>query len=169
MKIKVGARVIHGLSKHPLYKVWNGMIDRCHKPDRENYKWYGVKGVVVCDEWRNDYISFYNWAIQNGYKEGLQLDKDIKGTGKLYSPDTCLFVTGNDNMRSRTDNNYIEYNGDVKIITDWARELGMSDVALYKRIKKWGVEKAIEQPVDKTKLGRLGKKSPAQLSARDNP
>jgi hypothetical protein len=146
------------------------MMDRCYKSRSDNYKWYGGAGVIVCDEWKTDFIAFYRWAISNGWEKGLQLDKDIKGSGKIYSPDTCMFVTGDENMRKRTDSNIIEYNGEKRIITDWAKLLGMSDVALGKRIKKWGIIRAMEQPVDLSKLGRLGKKkSPAKLIARDNP
>ena len=89
----------HGLSKHPLYKVWMDMICRCHVPSHPNYNWYGLKGVTVCEEWRNSAQSFIEWALSNGWKRGLDLDKDtlVKGN-KVYSPSTCKFISHRENM-----------------------------------------------------------------------
>jgi hypothetical protein len=79
--------------EHPLYDVWKGMKARCRDEKHKQFHTYGGKGVRVCQEWRTDFFSFYNWAMKNGYKEGLQIDKDIIGNGLLYSPDTCHWVT----------------------------------------------------------------------------
>ncbi len=83
-----------------LYEVWKGMKARCRDKNHASYRNYGGKGVTVCDEWRSDFKSFYKWAMENGYKKGLQIDKDIKGNGLLYSPEMCCFVTRTDNMRA---------------------------------------------------------------------
>ena len=89
----------HGLSKHPLYRVWMDMIGRCHVPTHPNYNWYGSKDIVVCEEWRNSAQSFIEWALANGWKRGLDLDKDtlVKGN-KVYSPNTCKFIPHRENM-----------------------------------------------------------------------
>lgn len=146
------SQITHGLSKHPLYKVWCGMIDRCTKPNRANYVFYGAKGVKVCDIWMNDFVSFYEWGIKNGYKNGLKLDKDIIGDGKLYSPETCCFVTTAENNRYTSYNFKISYDGRIMVITDWASELGMSIAAIKKRISKWGLEKAMTTPITSGKV-----------------
>lgn len=86
--------------EHPLYDVWKGMKARCRDKKHISYKNYGGRGVTVCEEWQKDFFAFYNWAISSGYKEGLKLDKDIKGNGLLYSPDTCLWVSNKDNVRA---------------------------------------------------------------------
>ena len=83
----------HGLRKHPLYGVWNNMKSRCYSSKSAVYRFYGGRGVKVCDEWVNSFESFYNWAIQNGWEKGLELDKDKRGDGMCYSPDTCCFLT----------------------------------------------------------------------------
>ena len=63
------AKTTHGYSKERLYKIWIGMIQRCHNPNNPNYNRYGEKGITVCDEWLHDYVSFRNWSIENGYDE----------------------------------------------------------------------------------------------------
>lgn len=72
--------------------VYRNMISRCHNPKDISYCNYGAKGVTVCDEWRNDYQSFINWCNANGIGEGKDLDKDFKGNGLIYSPETCCFI-----------------------------------------------------------------------------
>ncbi|MCL4419179.1 hypothetical protein M1146_03700, partial [Patescibacteria group bacterium] len=86
-------KILISSEKQPLKSIWNNMISRCYNHRNISYKNYGYVGVEVCEEWRIDFYSFYNWAIENGWQKGLQLDKDIKGNGLLYSPDNCLFVT----------------------------------------------------------------------------
>ena len=91
----------HNISKHPLYNVYNNMINRCYDTNNKSYNDYGARGVVVCDEWKNSIDNFYNWAIKNNWELGLHLDKDIKGNGFLYSPNTCTFVTPKVNSNKR--------------------------------------------------------------------
>jgi len=88
----------HGESKTKLFTAWQGMIQRCTNPKSTGYKNYGGRGVTVCYEWLNSYVSFSVWAKKNGYKEGLSLDKDelSKKLGinpPIYSPETCRWAT----------------------------------------------------------------------------
>jgi hypothetical protein len=80
---------------------WHDMLARCYKDSCKNYRWYGAKGVIVCDEWKNDYETFLDWALRNGWKKGYHLDKDIKGSGFLYSPSTCMFVESKINLEAK--------------------------------------------------------------------
>jgi hypothetical protein len=82
-------------SHHPrqIRTCYRNMIKRCYDPKSERYDAYGAKGVIVCDEWLNSYESFLKWALNNGWNRDLQIDKDILGSGFLYSPNTCCFVT----------------------------------------------------------------------------
>lgn len=109
----------HGLHKHPLYKIWQGIIARCYYPSLPHYKRYGGCGVIVCDIWKKDFKSFYDWAISNGWKRGLQIDKDIKGNGKLYSPETCSIVTRSQNCRHRKNSKLITFMGETKTLIEW--------------------------------------------------
>lgn len=79
-----------------LYACWNDMMRRCYDETSFGYSYYGGKGVSVCKEW-HDYQKFLNWALENGWEIGLQLDKDKKGTGLLYCPEYCCFLTAKEN------------------------------------------------------------------------
>jgi len=92
----------HGMYYSRIYKIWIAMIARCHNKTNYQYKYYGGKGVFVCDEWRNDFMSFYNWSINNGYNELMTIDKDIicekeKIYPKMYSPITCVWISRKEN------------------------------------------------------------------------
>lgn len=97
--------VIHSLSYHPLYQTWLGMHYRCYNPHQKSYKYYGAKGVTVCWEWHQDNKEGLQNFIDDmypTYKKGYQLDKDIRakaGQPKVYSKDTCCWVTNVENSR----------------------------------------------------------------------
>ena len=100
----------HGLHKHPLYNVWGHIKRRCYNTTDKNYMSYGGRGIIVCEEWKNDFKSFYDWAISNGYKKGLTLDR--KDNNKGYEPPNCRWVTKtiqsrNQRKRHGTSSNYI--------------------------------------------------------------
>ena len=101
---KVNPITKHNMSAHPLYSVWDGIKSRCYNKNHTGYSYYGGRGVEMCDEWRKDFKAFYEWAIDNGWRRGLQVDKDIKGTGLMYSPNDCLIVTPKQNSARRRIN-----------------------------------------------------------------
>ena len=79
----------HGQTPKKLFRIWLRMRNRCYNPNVPGYKSNGSKGVIVCIEWRNDYLSFKKWALKNGYRKGLALcRKDVK---KNYTPENCFF------------------------------------------------------------------------------
>lgn len=79
-------------SKYPrIHKTWYGMIRRCYNPKNDNYERYGGKGITVCEEWRNNFQSFLEWALNNGYAENLTLDR--KDSSQGYSPDNYRWST----------------------------------------------------------------------------
>lgn len=89
----------HGLYETPVHSVWTNMKTRCYNPKTWNFKNYGGRGIRVCDEWRNDFKIFHDWAMSNGYEQGLQLDR-INNDGN-YEPDNCRFVTVKENCQNR--------------------------------------------------------------------
>ncbi len=87
------------MSKHPLYRIWQDIIQRCYVMSNQKYPWYGAKGISVCQQWRDDPVAFINWCLANNWQPGMEIDKDIKIPGnKEYSPNACLIVTHQQNM-----------------------------------------------------------------------
>jgi hypothetical protein len=95
-----GFQSIHGLSHTRIYKVWKSMVYRCYNSERDrDVKNYQERGITVCEEWVNDCVAFYKWAMNNGYEEGLELDRENNNKG--YSPENCRWVTKSVNMQNR--------------------------------------------------------------------
>lgn len=101
----------HNLSNHPLHNVWSGMKKRCYQKNETFYYRYGGRGITVCDEWKNDFKTFYDWAISNDWEQGLQIDR-INNDGN-YEPDNCRIVTSQQNSwnRSSQSNTSSKYKG----------------------------------------------------------
>lgn len=144
----------HGLTNHPLYGIWSAMKRRCSVKKGKDYELYVKRGVKVCDEWKNSFESFYNWAISNGYKKGMQLDKDSipfkQGKeGLLYSPDTCIFLSPKENSNYRRNNVFISYNGVTKNMRQWENDLGLPEGIITQRLNTlgWSIEKSLTTPV----------------------
>lgn len=95
------SRRTHGLSAHPLYRLLKNLQVRCNYPSASHFKYYGGKGVTVCDEWTSDPAAFVRWAIENGYQRGLELDR-IDANGP-YAPWNCRFLSHVDNSRRRSN------------------------------------------------------------------
>ena len=117
----------HGMSQTRFYKRWRAMIDRCNNPKTNAYKYYGAKGIRVCDEW-SSFKPFHDWAISNGYKDGLSLDRiDTNGN---YEPRNCRWVTQKEQCNNMTSNVFLTYKGVRKSQNQWAEYLGVSGEAI---------------------------------------
>lgn len=116
------AKTTHGLHSKPIYQVYRNMLTRCYNKNNHRYKWYGARGISVCDQWKKDCISFFKWAFENGYKRGLELDR-IDNDGN-YEPSNCRFVTHKENM-----------NNSREIIS--TNTSGYRGVSFHKQSKKW--------------------------------
>lgn len=89
----------HGKSRSRLYRIFYGMKDRCYNTKNEKYNLYGARGIEVCDEWKNDFQAFCNWALANGYSDDLTIDRIENDRG--YSPDNCRWATVTEQNRNR--------------------------------------------------------------------
>lgn len=101
----------HGLRKHPTYGVWRGIRERCNRSSNSSFKDYGGRGIKVCVEWNNDFQPFFEWAIANGYNQGLQIDR-IDNNGD-YCPDNCRFVTQKVNQNNKRNNRFCMWDGEI--------------------------------------------------------
>lgn len=136
----------HGLSYTRIYAIWNGMVNRCHSQESRAYKWYGARGIEVCDEWRNDVWAFYNWAHSAGYQDDLTIDRiDVNGP---YSPENCRWVTMRTQANNTRSNKSATYKGKTQTISQWANEIGINESTLRWRLSHgWTIEKAISTTV----------------------
>ena len=136
----------HGLTKHPLFHIWGGILQRCYTRTAKNYPNYGARGISVCDLWRYDFLSFYNWSMSNGWKQGLTLDR-INPNGD-YSPGNCRWVTQSvQNRNKRNSLPKFEWNGESKYLQEWAAEYGINYSTVFSRVKRgWDLEKALITP-----------------------
>ena len=108
----------HGQSHTKLFYVWNSMKSRCENQKNKSYKDYGAKGISVCEEW-HDSVNFFEWALRNGYKEGLEIDRiDVNGN---YEPSNCRWINRLENANNKTNNKYISHNGETKTLAEWSR------------------------------------------------
>lgn len=145
-------KIKHGLGNHPLANVWRNMKLRCYSQKDPSFKEYGGRGVTVCEEWKNDFLSFYNWAIANGWAVGLQLDKDKLSPfqrGIIYSPESCCFITSKENHWFMVNSKVLEYNNEKKSLGEWATILGLSWGVIRSRIDYlgWDIKTAFETPL----------------------
>lgn len=146
----------HGQSRTALYSVWGNIKDRCNNERSKHYRWYGARGVHFHEEWANSYESFRDYALANGYKNGLQCDRfpDIDGN---YEPGNIRFVTSKENNRNRRNTPFVTAWGETKSISEWSDDSRCTVTlrTLRDRLsgrrcgKKWIPEHAISLPPTK--------------------
>lgn len=139
----------HGLSKHPLYRTWINMRSRCNNPNSTKYEIYGGKGISVCDEWENSIELFYRWAIDNGWRKGLTIDRINSDSD--YCPSNCRWVDYKVQANNTTQVHNITYDGKTMGIVAWSEELGISKKMLSERIRRgWSIDRAFTTQNTKT-------------------
>ena len=138
----------HGMTGTRLYNIWGQMKQRCENVGSINYPLYGGRGIFVCDEWRENPDAFFAWALANGYRDSLTLDR--KDNNGPYCPKNCRWATVKQQSNNRRNSKHITYDGETRTIGQWAEALEMRVGTLHGRLSKgWPIERALTEPVAK--------------------
>lgn len=133
--------VSQNMSQSRIYMIWQDMKRRCYNPNRKNYKHYGGKGIIVCNEWLN-FNNFYNWAKEHGYNEKMTIER--KDNNKNYCPDNCTWIPRNKQSENLTKNHYLTINNETHPLNTWAKMLNIPNSTIRERLKRgWTVEEAL--------------------------
>jgi hypothetical protein len=127
----------HGLCRAKIYRTWENMTRRC-KPSHSSFKNYGAKGIGVCEEWKSNFTNFRDWAYENGYKDGLSIDRIDNSKG--YFPENCRWVTIKQQQNNRKNNVLITFNEETHTLSEWADKMNVKYSTFYGNYKKYGNE-----------------------------
>lgn len=122
------------------------MRERCSNPHRKEWPNYGGRGIRVCAEW-DDYAVFRDWALANGYEEGLDIDRQDNDSN--YEPGNCHFITRSQNLRNKRNSRMLGVFGEIKSMADWAEDerCAVSYATLESRLRLgWAVQDALITP-----------------------
>ena len=130
-------------SRTKIYHCWSNMKKRCYNPKSAMYSRYGARGITVCEEWLNDFNAFYEWAISNGHKDNLSIDRiDLNGN---YEPSNCRWATKYEQANNKSINHFIEYKGEKMSLAEWSRKLNVNyDFLKHKVARGYTLEQIID-------------------------
>jgi hypothetical protein len=144
----LGTHPTHGMSRSRLYKIYHGMLNRCYREKDINYKHYGGRGITVCNEWRDSFEKFAEWALSHGYDDKLTIErKKVDGN---YCPENCEFATKKKQANNTRRNHIINAFGEQKTLALWTED--QRCVVDYNTLKYrvhyygWDAERAITTP-----------------------
>ena len=126
----------HKMSGTRMYHIWQGMKMRCYNPHDARYDRYGGRGIKMCDEWRESFQSFYDWATENGYEETLSIDR-IDNNGD-YCPENCRWSDTQEQARNRSSNIRITIGNATKTLTEWCEIFEVDTKMVFARYKRNG-------------------------------
>ena len=142
--LRNGSRFLHGMSDSIEYKSWEAMIDRCYNSKNTHYKRYGGRGISVCDKWR---YSFHEFLKDIGRRPHLKYTLDRINNELNYTPDNCKWSTKTEQSFNKSNNILIEYNGHIKNLSVWAKEININSGTLSSRLKGgWTIEDSLNRP-----------------------
>lgn len=155
-----GSRTVHGGTGTDLYTIWNGMLSRCHNPTDKSWKRYGGRGIYVCARWRASFPAFRD---DMGVRPSKRHSIERRDNDGPYSPENCVWATAQEQDRNKRSNVWITRDGRTLIVSDWAREFGLSPAVVQSRLRiGWDIERALRTPVH---VPKAVPKSEASLQA----
>lgn len=151
LKYAVSKRNNIGATSNSWYNIWGGMIQRCTNPNNPNYPRYGGRGIKICDEWL-DSSAFGDWAIANGYVDGLTIDR-IDNDGN-YEPENCRWTDMLVQQNNRSDNVFVTVNGDTDTLANICRKYNLkyNNILQYKRCHNLSYEDVIYRYLSKGEI-----------------
>lgn len=121
----------HGMKNTRIYHIWSNMKARCYGKSCKD-RIYQKNNIQVCDEWKNSFMAFYNWAIENGYNDNLTIDRiDNKGN---YEPNNCRWADKITQENNTSKNVWVLINGEVHTIAQWSRILNITPKRIARRV-----------------------------------
>jgi hypothetical protein len=139
----------HNMTGTRLHNIWRGMRNRCKLDSYIDYHRYKGRGIKVCEEWDNSFTAFMVWALNNGYSEGLQIDR-INNDGN-YEPSNCRFVSAEINANNKSITRRVNYKGSMVAIIPLLRAKGIPEIhtdTIWNRITRgWDHTKAVDTPI----------------------
>lgn len=146
----------HNLIKTRIYGIWTGMKQRCYDINAKQYKDYGGRGITICDEWKNDFMTFYDWSIGNRYNDTLTIDR-INNDGS-YCPENCRWTTHKKQMSNTRRNLIYTIDGETLCLSEWCEKYNMPYWTVLHRIHRGvDVKTALTKPIDITRRNKLYK------------
>ena len=144
----------HGKCYTRIYKIWRGIINRCENINIKSFERYGGRGIKMCEEWRNDFMTFYNWSMANGYRDDLTIDR-INNNGN-YEPSNCRWATLIEQANNKRCNLRYIVNGENLTLKQISQKYNVNYKELFARVKYlgWDIEKAVFEPIKKIKTKR---------------
>lgn len=134
----------HGMSKTPIWRIWQAMISRCYCQSDTAYRSYGARGITVCSRWRESFENFY--CDMGPRPDGLTIER--KNNHKGYTPDNCKWATHKEQCRNRRSNRRLTLGGITRLLIEWAEETGIPMKHIHKRLDRgWTVKRALTYPV----------------------
>lgn len=106
-----------------LYQIYKKMLDRCCNQKAKDYRFYGAKGIMVCDEWKGDKQAFISWAVSNGYNDTKSIDRI--NPKKEYSPKNCRWISIAENSKYKSTTRCLTIDGITDSLSGWAKRLNI--------------------------------------------
>jgi hypothetical protein len=150
------SRSKHGMSQTRLYQIWINMKARCYHKTHPSYKTYGARGIKICNEWLDSFLTFAEWALANGYQDDLTIERI--DNDKNYEPDNCKWIDLKNQANNRGSNIKITYKNETQNLSEWCKIYNKDYRLVYNRIHKykWSFERAIFEPVHIEKRNKKG-------------
>ena len=144
-KLSIAKHTTHGQSKTGYYRLWTGMLKRCFNPRCAGFKYYGGRGITVCERWRN---SFENFCDDMGPRPSSKHSIDRIANAGNYEPGNCQWATQKSQCRNSRRNHHITLNGDTRCVSEWAELFGIRPATIFARLSYgWTESEAVTRPV----------------------